>query len=61
MWLSWITDGRLRGFDSARNSGLSNTTNSSSHSATTRMEGLMSSKPASRIRYHETEEEYPET
>ena len=65
-WLSWNTDGGLRGFDLARNPGLSNTTEYGAgefHLQTrpaTRTAAQSSSKPASIIGAQQTEEANPD-
>ena len=65
-WLSWNVDGGLRGFDLARNPGLSNTTEygAGEFSLPTRPPagaGTQStSKPLSTFRLQQTEKSYPD-
>ena len=65
-WLSWNVDGRVRGFDLARNPGLSNNTEYGAGEfplptrPPARSAGQSTSKPLSMIRSQQTEEVYPD-
>ena len=65
-WLSWNVDGGVRGFDLARNPGLSNTTENGAveFPLPTRppvgSAAQSTSKPLSMIRSQQTEEAYPD-
>ena len=65
-WLSWNVDGGLRGFDLARNPGLSNNTEYDAKEfplptrSSARSAGQSTSKPPSMTRAQQTEETYPE-
>ena len=65
-WLSWNVDGGVRGFDLARNPGLSNNTEYGAGEfplptrPPARFAGQSTSKPLSMIRSQQTEEVYPD-
>ena len=65
-WLSWNVDGGVRGFDLARNLGLSNNTEYGAGEfplptrPPARSAGQSTSKPPSMIRSQQTEETYPD-
>ena len=65
-WLSWNVDGGVRGFDLARNLGLSNNTEYGAGEfplptrPPARSAGQSTSKPFSMIRSQQTEETYPD-
>ena len=65
-WLSWNVDGGVRGFDLARNPGLSNNTEYGAGEfplptrPSARSAGQSTSKPPSIMRAQQTEETYPD-
>ena len=65
-WLSWNVDGGVRGFDLARNPGLSNNTEYGAREfplptrPSVKSAGQSTSKPPSMARAQQTEEAYPD-